>query len=219
MKFILFEVYYRIFYIIGAISIIECFSYFIEGHQLEYFSGLLAFNYQTIDFDSYGDLKRIGLRSLSKSLEQDDCLLFEDKREQAENSGDRAFCFKPRLLSYWENSGVDKQRSDLLALSRNEGRAWFYLFIVFLSYFYCLEVDKTTLNTMLMYIKLINFCILIITHIYSAIIPGLFKKWAGNHFFILMLFMAIFTASKSSIFILASSFGELELEQLDSELL
>jgi hypothetical protein len=220
MKFILFEVYYRIFYTIGAICIIECFSYFVEGHQLEYFYGLLAFNYQAIDFDSYGDLRRMGLKLSSKSLEQNDCfLLFENNGGQAENSGGRVFFFKPHPLGDSEKFNLDKQCNDLFALSRNEGRAWFYLFIIFLSYFYCLEVDKTTLNTMFMYVKLTNICILIISHIYSTCIPGLFKKRMGNHFFILMSFMVIFMAVKSAIFILASIFEELKLEQLDSELL
>ena len=218
MKFILFEVYYRIFYTIGAISIIECFSYFIEGHQLEYFYGLLAFNYQAIDFDSYGDLRRIGVRSLSKSLEQDDCFLFlEGKGGQTENTQNSAFVFKRHLFSDSEKCVLDKPRSDLFALSRNEGRAWFYLFIMFLSYFYCLEVDKATLDTMLMYTKLTHFFFLIISHIYNAFVPGLFKT--SNHFFILMLFMAIFTVANSAVFILASTFEELKLEQLDSELL
>jgi hypothetical protein len=220
VKFILFEVYYRIFYTIGAMSIIECFSYFVEGHQLEYFYGLLALNYQAIDFDSYGDLRRIELQLLPKRLQQDDCfLLFEDKRGQTENSGYKAFFSKLDLLSDSEKCDLGKQRSDLFVLSRNEGRAWFYLFIIFLSYFYCLEVDKATLNTMLMYTKRIHFCILIISHIYSVFTPGLFKKRTGNNFFILMLFMAIFTTGESAIFILASTFEELKLEQLDSELL
>lgn len=220
MKFILFEVYYRIFYTIGAISIVECFSYFVQGHQLEYFSGLLAFNYQAVDFDFYGDLKRIGLRSLSKDLEQEDCsLLFENKQRQVENREDKTFILKPQLFSYFESSGLETQPSHFLALSPNEGRAWFYLFIVYLSYFYCLEADKTTLNNTLMYIKLINFCILTIAQIYSVVIPGLLKRWARNHFFILIAFMVFLLFSKSAILILTASFEELQLEQLDSQLL
>ena len=146
MKFILFEVYYRVFYIIGAISIIECFSYFVLGHQLEFFSGLLAFNYQAVDFDFYGDLKRYGFRG-----KEEDYFLLLDKQEQAENCENEAI-FKPRLLGCSESVGLDKQPNHLLALSPNEGRAWFYLFIVYLSYFYCLEVDKTVLSLSLIHI-------------------------------------------------------------------
>jgi hypothetical protein len=219
MKFILFEVYYRIFYTIGAISIIECFSYFVLGHQLEYFSGLLAFNYQAVDFDSYGDLRRVGFRRPSSDLEQYDCFLLFESAEQARICEDRAFILKPQFLNDSERCELDKQASDFLVLSPNEGRAWFNLFIAYLSYFYCLEVDKTTLNTMLMYIKLINFCILTITQTYSVCIPALLKKWAGNHFFILVGFMTFLLSSKSAIFILTASSEELQLEQLDSELL
>lgn len=217
MKFILFEVYYRIFYTIGAITIIECFSYFILGHQLEFFSGLLAFNYQAVDFDSYGDLKRI-CQSLPKDLKQEDCfLLFEDKQGQAEIHENEVL--KPLVLSCSESCGLERQPRYFLALSPNEGRAWFYLFIVYLGYFYCLEVDKTTLSSMVMYIKLIYFCILTITQIYSVAIPGLLKKWAGNFFFLSVAFTVILLFSESAMFILTASFEELQLEQLDSELL
>jgi hypothetical protein len=218
MKFILFEVYYRIFYTIGAISIIECFSYFVLGHQLEYFSGLLAFNYQAVDFDSYGDLRRVGFRRPPSDLELDDCFLLLGSAEQAGISEERAFILKPQLLSD-DSCDLDKQPSHFLVLSPNEGRAWFNLFIAYLSYFYCLEVDKTTLNNMLMYIKLINLCILTITQTYSVCIPALLKKWAGNHFFISVGLMTFLLSSKPAIFILTASSSELQLEQLDSELL
>ena len=108
---------------------------------------------------------------------------------------------------------------DPLALSPNEGKAWFYLFIVCLSYFYCVEVDKSTLNSMLMYVKLINCCIIAFAQTYSVFIPGLLKKWGGKHFFILMVFTVSFLLSKSVMYILITSFEELQLEQLDSELL
>jgi hypothetical protein len=218
MKFILFEVYYRIFYTIGAISIIECFSYFVLGHQLEYFSGLLAFNYQAVDFDFYGDLKRVGFRRPSSDLELDDCFLLFESAKQAGICEDRVFILKPQLLSN-DSCGLDEQPSHFLVLSPNEGRAWFYLFIAYLSYFFCLEVDKTTLNNMLMYIKLINFCILTITQTYSVCIPALLKKWVGNHFFISVVFIIFLLSSKSAMFILIASSSELQLEQLDSELL
>lgn len=229
MQFILFEVYYRIFYTIGAISIIECFSYFVLGHQLEYFSGLLAFNYQAVDFDSYGDLRRVGFRWPSSDLELDDCFLLFESAESKSNDHwtkglagiceDRAFIFfKPQLLSD-DSCGLDKQPSHFIVLSPNEGRAWFNLFIAYLSYFYCLEVDKTTLNNMLLYIKLINLCILTITQTYSVCIPALLKKWAGNHLFISVAFITFLLSSKSAILILTASFEELQLEQLDSELL
>ena len=68
-----------------------------------------------------------------------------NNNKQAENCENEAI-FKPRLLGCSESVGLDKQPNHLLALSPNEGRAWFYLFIVYLSYFYCLEVDKTVLT-------------------------------------------------------------------------
>lgn len=220
MKFILFEVYYRILYTIGAISLIECFSYFVLGHQLEYFSGLFAFYYQAVDFDSYGDLSRVGFRRPSSDLELDDCFLLfgSAKHTQASIWEERAFILKPQLLSD-DYCGLGKQLNRFLVLSPNEGRAWFNLFIAYLSYFYCLEVDKTTLNNMLLYIKVINFCILTITQTYSVCIPALLTKWAGNHLFISVAFITFLLSSKSAIFILTSSFEELQLEQLDSELL
>lgn len=220
MKIILFEIYYRIFYTIGAISIVECFSYFVQGHQLEYFSGLLAFNYQAVDFDSYGDLKRIGLQLLSKDLEQKDfSLIFEDKQEQVENQEGKKCILKSQSLSDFENFGLDKQSSSYLTLSPNEGRAWLHLFIAYLSYFYCLEADKATLNNMFMYIRLISFCILIIAQIYSIVIPGLLKRWARKHFFISMAFAVVLLLSEFAIFILTATLQELQLEQLDSLLL
>lgn len=244
MKFILFEVYYRVFYIIGAISIIECFSYFVLGHQLEFFSGLLAFNYQAVDFDSYGDLRRSGLcTSLLFDLKQDDFfLLSENNKERAENSENYKILLKqdPRLFNLnlpagkdplvikdylkeaikgAESCRLDAQCNYFLALSANEGRTWFYLFIVYLSYFYCLEVDKTTLSNVLMHLKRIYYCILIIIHIYSICTPGLFKKWTANYFFILIAVVLVLLLSPFAVFILITSFEELELERLDSELL
>lgn len=222
MKFILFEVYYRVFYTIGAIGIVECFSYFVQGHQLEYFSGLLALHYQAIDFNFYEDLKHYGLQSLPKDFKQDESLLFcEDKLKQVDICQDRETILEPELLSNFKRNCREKVflKKHLLALSPNEGRAWFYLFIVCLSYFYCVEVDKSTLKCILMYVKLINFCILAFAQTYSVFIPGLLKKWAGKHFFILMASTVILLLSKSVMYILITSFEELQLEQLDSELL
>lgn len=221
MRFILFEAYYRVFYTAGAICIIECFSYFVQGHQLEFFSGLLAFNYQVVDFDFNGDLRLNGFRSLSPGLKEEDCFLLFDKQEfsltgNCENQG---FLFKSQLPGCFESFGLDKQPSHFLALSPNEGRAWFYLFIVYLSYFYCLEVDKTTLNNTLIYINCVNYCILAAVQIYIVLIPGLFKKWARGNFFILAAFIAVLLFSQSAIFLLIAGFEELLLEQLDSELL
>lgn len=220
MKFILFEVYYRVFYTMGAIGIVECFSYFVQGHQLEYFSGLLALHYQAIDFNFYEDLKHYGLQSLSKDLKQDESLLFcEDKLNQVEICQDKKTILEPDPLSNFKSNCQEKLAEHPLALSPNEGKAWFYLFIVCLSYFYCVEVDKSTLNSMLMYVKLINFCIIAFAQTYSVFIPGLLKKWAGKHFFILMVFTVSILLSKSVMYILITSFEELQLEQLDSELL
>ena len=221
MRFILFEAYYRVFYTAGAICIIECFSYFVQGHQLEFFSGLLAFNYQVVDFDFNGDLRRHGFRPLSPGLKEEDCFLLFNKQgfSLTGNCENQGFLFKSLLPGCFESFGLDKPPSHFLALSPNEGRAWFYLFIVYLSYFYCLEVDKTTLNNMLIYINCVNYCILTTVQIYIVLIPGLFKKWARGLFFVLAAFIAVLLFSQSAIFILIAGFEELLLEQLDSELL
>ena len=221
MRFILFEACYRVLYTAGAICIIECFSYFVQGHQLEFFSGLLAFNYQVVDFDFYGDLKRYGFRSLSPGLKEDDCFLLFGKQRFSltGNCDNQEYFLQSRLPGCFESFGLGRQPSNFLALSPNEGRAWFYLFIVYLSYFYCLEVDKITLNNMLFYIKCVYYCILTTAQIYIVLIPGLFKKWARGHLFILAAFIAILLFSQSAIFILIASVEELLLEQLDSELL
>ena len=219
MKFILFEVYYRVFYTMGAIGIVECFSYFVQGHQLEYFSGLLALHYQAIDFNFYEDLKHYGLQSLPKENRDESLLFCKDNLKQVEICQDRKTFLEPEPLSNFKSNCQEKQVEHPLALSPNEGKAWFYLFIVCLSYFYCVEVDKSTLNSMLMYVKLINFCIIAFAQTYSVFIPGLLKKWGGKHFFILMVFTVSLLLSKSVMYILITSFEELQLEQLDSELL
>ena len=219
MKFILFEVYYRVFYTMGAIGIVECFSYFVQGHQLEYFSGLLALHYQAIDFNFYEDLKHYGLQSLPKENRDESLLFCKDNLKQVEICQDRKTFLEPEPLSNFKSNCQEKQAEHPLALSPNEGKAWFYLFIVCLSYFYCVEVDKSTLNSMLMYVKLINCCIIAFAQTYSVFIPGLLKKWGGKHFFILMVFTVSLLLSKSVMYILITSFEELQLEQLDSELL
>lgn len=230
MTFVLFEIYYRIFYVILAISIVECFSYFIQGHQLEFFSGLLTFSYQAVDFDFYEDFKRYGFctslshlspcpQGLERFEQEDYFLLFENKEQCIINEENEKILLNQQSSSCWKSNDLDKQCNNLLALSPNEGRAWFYLFIVYLSYFYCLEVDKTTLSNMLVYTKLVYFCILTIFQVYSTFTPGLLKKWTANSFFILIAVTCILVFSQSGALILIASLEELQLEQLDSELL
>lgn len=223
MKLILFEVYYRIFYTINAIIIIECFSYFVQGHLLEFFFGLFTFTNQAVNFDSYGDLKNYELQVLPEGFqqkqEQKDCFLFyENKEMQISNCKNKTSFFKQQL-SCFENNYLENKVSNFFAISPNEGKAWFYLSIVYLTYFYCLEIDKATLKNILIYVKHIYFCILIIIQIYSLYIPSQLSKSAKNHLFILSGFIIILLLSKSSIIILTAIFEELQLEQLDSELL
>lgn len=221
MKYILFEVCYRIVYIVGTITIIECFSYFVLGYQLEYLSGLLALNYQAVDFNFVEDFKQIKyLLSFNTNLkEENDCLPLKDIQKQSGLCKEKSIILEPPLFSYFESYSLDEKPVHLLTLSANEGKAWFYLFLSCLSYFYCLEVDKSGLSNVLAYLKLMDLSILVLVHIYTVCIPGLLKKWVENYFFICMVIIIILLVSKPSILLLAASFEELQLEQLDSELL
>ena len=376
MKSILLEIYYRSVYIIAAVCLIECFSYLMQGPQLEFFSGLFTFNYQAIDFDFFEDAivmqqqmlsnqpipliksdfdpltpvfafatnikdywwqtdfsLNIGfLSSISKeyfdfcfsrseglllddyrnvkafalnvfdfsgnawffsissylplaylcsSLNKraDKALRLEEKNKVESNPsnepvivGEQEFLLpvgtpdvpprsesqEPSLLQrslqeylrggvhcffsdnqgvshgYWplllqaflqEESNIIKEDSWVLQLqgfsylSPNEAKAWFHLFIGYLSYFYCLKLNKIVLYHLLACIKTVYIGIFTIIQGYSILIPGVLKKWVPCFIGASILISFILILSGDMILMLIVGLEELQLEQLDSELI
>ena len=187
MKLILFEAYYRGVYIFITVCFIECFTYFIEGTQLEYFSSLFTFSYQAIEFDFCEDTQ---LQTFFKQKQQ----------------------VLPAIKSFCAYS--------FFTLSTNEAKAWFYLFIVYLSYFYCVELDKVILYYLLTYIKVTHVLIFIVVHSRGGLLPGLLKKSVPT-FVLTGSFLPLLTVLLNHHFFLVVifSFKELQLEPLDSELI
>lgn len=374
MKSILLEIYYRSVYIIAAVCLIECFSYLMQGPQLEFFSGLFTFNYQAIDFDFFEDaivmqqqilsnqpipliksdfdprttmfafvtnikdywwqtdfsLNICFLSSISKeyfdfcfsgseglflddyrnakafalnmfdfsgpsegnawffsissylplasiyfcsSLNKraDKALGLEEKNKVESNPsnepvivGEQEFLLLPpnvpkedlkfsllqrslqehegvdfffsdnQGFGYWplllqaflqEESNIIKEDSWALQLqgfsylSPNEAKAWFHLFIGYLSYFYCLKLNKVVLYHLLACIKTVYIGIFTILHGYSILIPGVLKKWVPCITGASILISFILILSGDMILMLIVGLEELQLEQLDSELI
>ena len=188
MKQLLLEAYYRSVYILITVCFIECLMYFIEGIQLEYFSGLFTFSCQAIEFDFCEDAQ------LQNFLKQKQQVLPE---------------VKPDLCFY-----------SFFTLGANEAKAWLYLFIIYLSYFYCVELDKTTLYYLLASTKIYHVIIFIAAQIRGGVLPGILKTstpilvFAGSVGSVLTILL-----SQHSFLAVISSFQELQLEPLDSELI
>jgi hypothetical protein len=339
MKSILLEIYYRSAYIIVTICLIECFSYLMQGPQLEYFSGLFTFNYQAIDFNFIEDtmirqhiysnqplpitrgigLNPLGPFILEPSSQMQICdsftlypfrtnengALFSEGFWQTDllthiswlsNIGDTCVsvalslcplleCYATEggsqqlLLDKWVNTGslnsvvgcqlqekeievptlllnkskakeitdqayecidfffsynynLNNQESDIMEkdlsilqpknfpyLSSNEAKAWFHLFIGYLSYFYCLKLNKTVLYYLLEYTKQLYIAFFIIIQVYAVLIPGILKLWISKLACIITLTLFLSILSKDIILMLIITLEELQLEQLDSELI
>lgn len=188
MKQLLLEIYYRSAYIFITICFIECLAYFIVGIQLEYFSGLFFFNYQTIEF---GFCEDVSLQIILKRKSQ---VLFEEKA---------LFCSYP-----------------FFSLTTNEAKAWFYLFILYLSYFHCVELNKIILYYLLTYTKIVHVIIFIIGQSWGIFLPGLLQMNGLRVIFVVLLFPLVTAVFNQQLFLLVvSSVKELQLEPLDSELI
>nr|YP_010003100.1 hypothetical protein JXX85_mgp21 [Ulva sp. TM708]AZP40133.1 hypothetical protein [Ulva sp. TM708] len=216
---ILLEICYRNFYIACVFILMQCFSYFTQGFQLEYFSGLFVTNVQAVDFNFYSDIKH--------NYKQ-------NHQTEQQLSGAAINCHQHEDLSVYRDK-MDNHCSDqfvaydyqlsadhFIALSSNEAKTWSCLFIVYLNYFYCIQLNQTALNSLLLYTKLEYLAVFIIIHYYSNVKPGLFNKQKFRFFQAILgitLVLFVFVLNQYTILMAIAIFEEFKLEQLDSELI
>ena len=110
--------------------------------------------------------------------------------------------------------------NNFIALSSNEAKTWSCLFIVYLNYFYCIQLNEAVLNFLLLYTKLGYLIPFIVLHYYSNIKPGLLNRQKFLVFQIILGFSFFgFMLNQYAILTGIAIFEELKLEQLDSELI
>lgn len=233
---ILLEVYYRSFYIASVFLFVQCFSYFTQGFQLEFFSGLFVTNFQAVDFNFYNDVKDNPFRKLKHAtvaqqllssviapIEYNECDFFSACGGQRISSTifDFYLMYKNKLSQNYFNLSVPNQPvDDFVVLSSNEAKTWSCLFIVYLNYFYCIELNKAVLDFLLLYAKMVYLIAFVVMHSYSNIKPGLLNKqklWVFRKLVGFLLFF--FILNQYTILTLIGIFEEFKLEQLDSELI
>nr|YP_010003064.1 hypothetical protein JXX86_mgp22 [Ulva sp. TM637]AZP40088.1 hypothetical protein [Ulva sp. TM637] len=210
MTTILLEICYRNFYIASVFLLMQCFSYFTQGFQLEFFSGLFITSFQAVDFNFYNSIIHHSFA-------------FEKfKKTEAEQLSDylsvysEKLCPKDELVTYQYHQPIN----NFIALSSNEAKTWSCLFIIYLNYFYCIELNETVLNFLLLYTKLKYLTLFIIIHTYSNIKPGLLNR---QKFWVFQIILGLvflgFAVNQYTILTVIAIFEEFKLEQLDSELI
>ena len=217
---ILLEICYRNFYIAFVFLLMQCFSYFTQGFQLEFFSGVFVTNIQAVDFNFYSDIKHNPFGKLNYQTETGQQLsgavksiYYNQYQHTVYSDKLGSQCW---LLDYEYEQCID----NFIALSSNEAKTWSCLFIVYLNYFYCIQLNQTVLNFLLLYSKLQYLTSFIIIHYYSNIKPGLLNKQKFRLFQVILgLALFIFVLNQYTILTAIAIFEELKLEQLDSELL
>nr|UCS09829.1 hypothetical protein [Percursaria percursa] len=220
---ILLEIYYRSFYIASVFVFVQCFSYFTQGFQLEFFSGLFVTNFQAVDFNFYNDikhspflLKEVQLLSFIMPIEGflHFCFL--------KTIFLTFFCAVMALIEFSQKTLICflyNTIDDFIVLSSNEAKTWSCLFIVYLNYFYCIGLNKSVLNFLLFHAKLVYLVGFLFHHCFSLIKPGLLKKQNLLCLQALVLFLLLFIVNQCTILMLIATFEEFKLEQLDSELI
>lgn len=136
------------------------------------------------------------------------------------------FCEDIQLQIFLKENGVlpavrpNWEFYSFFILSTNEAKAWFYLFMVYLSYFHCVELDKLVLYYLLTCTKMTYITIFVAIQCRGIGLPGLLKTRVPPLIFVGWLLPVLSILLNQHIFLLAaSSFKELQLESLDSELI
>nr|WVH39686.1 hypothetical protein [Ulva dactylifera] len=222
MTTILLEICYRNFYIASVFLLMQCFSYFTQGFQLEFFSGVFITSFQAVDFNFNNSIihHSFACEKLSHQPETEQLLSgaikpIQNNYEYLSGYSDK-LCLKNTLITYKYFEPIDNS----IALSSNEAKTWSRLFIIYLNYFYCIQLNKTVLNFLLLYTKLGYLTPFIVIHYYSNIKPGLLNR-QNFWFFQIILGLAFFgcIVNQYTILTAIAIFEEFQLEQLDSELL
>nr|YP_009424213.1 hypothetical protein [Ulva flexuosa]AQS79878.1 hypothetical protein [Ulva flexuosa]ATP01436.1 hypothetical protein [Ulva flexuosa]AZP40209.1 hypothetical protein [Ulva flexuosa] len=222
MTTILLEICYRNFYIASVFLLMQCFSYFTQGFQLEFFSGLFVTSFQAVDFNFYNNIihHSFAFEKLNHQPEAEQLLSgtikpIQNNYDYLSVYSDK-FHSRNKLMTYQYEQPIN----NFIALSSNEAKTWSCLFIIYLNYFYCIQLNEAVLNFLLLYTKLEYLIPFIIIHYYSSIKPGLLNKqkfW----FFQIILGLALFAfiVNQYTILTVIAIFEEFKLEQLDSELI
>nr|YP_010437051.1 hypothetical protein NQY40_mgp31 [Ulva meridionalis]UTA96525.1 hypothetical protein [Ulva meridionalis]UTA96583.1 hypothetical protein [Ulva meridionalis] len=219
MTAILLEICYRNFYIGFVFLLMQCFSYFTQGFQLEFFSGLFVTSFQAVDFNFYNNIIYHSFAFEKFNYQIDTEQLLSGAIKPIQNYYDyMPYSDKPCLKNKFINN--DLFRNNFIALSSNEAKTWSCLFIVHLNYFYCIQLNKTVLNFLLLYTKLEYLTPFIMIHYYSNIKPGLLNR---QNFWVFQIMLNLlflgFIINQFIILTIIAIFEELKLEQLDSELI
>nr|YP_009420532.1 hypothetical protein [Ulva pertusa]ASO76195.1 hypothetical protein [Ulva pertusa]ASO76236.1 hypothetical protein [Ulva pertusa] len=214
---ILLEICYRNFYIACVFILMQCFSYFTQGFQLEYFSGLFVTNVQAVEFNFYSDIQHNYRQNHQTEQELSGAAIYCPQHEDLS-------VYRDKMDNHCSFVAHDYQLSadHFIALSSNEAKTWSCLFIVYLNYFYCIQLNQTALNILLLYTKFEYLAVFIITHYYSNVKPGLFNKQTFRFFQAILgvtLTLFVFVLNQYAILTAIAIFEEFKLEQLDSELI
>ena len=238
MRELAFEFMYRIIYTFCLCTLLYCFSYFNQGLQHDYFSGVFSNHYQAVDFNSYENACREITRILdinsnhqtvgNQLHHQSGCYgsLYKIKRELS--------CFSKYICgSYLEDKDEDLlkhfistceqcKKSFIDYASQNESKSWSYLFLSCLTYFYCLQFKiayacEFSVRNLLSYVLLFFYI-----QLNALLIPGLLKKQRNYLYLAAELIFTIILVpllnNQSIFFGLVNIEDELLLEPLDSEL-
>nr|YP_009546838.1 hypothetical protein [Ulva expansa]AYO97760.1 hypothetical protein [Ulva expansa]AYP41038.1 hypothetical protein [Ulva expansa] len=214
---ILLEICYRNFYIACVFILMQCFSYFTQGFQLEYFSGLFVTNVQAVDFNFYSDINHNCKQNHQTEQQLSGTAIIRHQHDNLSVYSDKMGNHRSFVACDYQPT-VDH----FIALSSNEAKTWSCLFIVYLNYFYCIQLNQAALNFLLLYTKLEYWAVFIIINYYSNVKPGLFNKqqfWFFQTILGITLALFVFVLNQYTILTAIAIFEEFQLEQLDSELI
>ena len=222
MSTILLEICYRNFYIASVFFFIQGFSYFTQGFQLEFFSGLFVTNFQAVDFNFHNNIMHHAFTCEKLNYQLDTVELLSGVLKPTQYFHDY---FSISSDQFYLNNGVTTYqyglfKNDFIALSTNEAKTWSCLFIIYLNYFYCVQLNEAILSCLVLYTKLKFLAPFIIMHYYSKIKPGLLNAQKFCVFQIMLNFLFLsFIVNQYTILTAIGVFEEFKLEQLDSEVI
>ena len=222
MSTILLEICYRNLYIASVFLFMQGFSYFTEGFQLEFFSGLFVTNFQAVDFNFHNNIMYHSFTFEKLSYQPDTEELLSGALKSTQNNYDYLSVYSDKfyLKNKFSTYQYGLSKNHFLALSSNEAKTWSCLFIIYLNYFYCIQLNQAILNCLLLYTKLKYLASFIIIHYYSKIKPGLLNTQQLWVFQLLLTILFLsFIINQYTILTVIAIVEELKLEQLDSELI
>lgn len=218
------ELFYRTLYVLLTTGLLLCFTYFTVAIQLEYYDAYFASYYQATEFafdQSVACFRPVNLQhsnateSIVKQVKAHAPLLNWINDLQLWPQRFCAHSYDPKTF---ESRWVQWDSTLGLGRENNDAKAWSFLCISSMNYFFTLQLNAQRLNTIAMHSLFCHLFIQFCMQMHGFVVPGLLTH--QRLYWVALTHLLVLTLVLYSAFYLLylSALEELNLEQLDSEL-